>query len=60
LIDEIVPEPLGGAHRDPDATGRSLKAALVEALDRIDAVSVDKLLESRYERLMRFGQFSGG
>ncbi len=60
LIDEIVPEPLGGAHRDPDAAARSLKAALVEALDRIDAVSVDKLLESRYERLMRYGQFSGG
>jgi acetyl-CoA carboxylase carboxyl transferase subunit alpha len=60
LIDEIVPEPLGGAHRDPDSAARSLKAALVEALDRIDAVSVDKLLESRYERLMRYGQFSGG
>jgi len=60
LIDEIIPEPLGGAHRDPDAMAQSLKAALIEALDRIDSVSVDKLLDNRYERLMRYGQFTGG
>jgi len=58
LIDEIVPEPIGGAHRDPDAMAQNLKAALIEALDRIDSVSVDKLLDSRYDRLMRYGQFT--
>ncbi len=58
LIDEIIPEPIGGAHRDPDAMAQNLKAALIEALDRIDSVSVDKLLDSRYDRLMRYGHFT--
>jgi acetyl-CoA carboxylase carboxyl transferase subunit alpha len=55
LIDEIVPEPLGGGHRDPDAVARNLKAELLKNLDDICAVPVDRLLEARYERLMSFG-----
>ncbi len=57
LVDEIIPEPLGGAHRDPDAMARSLKNALAENLDRLSAVPIDRLLESRYARLMSFGSF---
>ena len=55
LIDEVVPEPLGGGHRDPDAVARNLKAELVKNLDDICAVPLDRLLEARYERLMSFG-----
>jgi acetyl-CoA carboxylase carboxyl transferase subunit alpha len=58
LIDEIVPEPLGGAHRDPDTMARNLKAALVEALDALSATAIDKLLDARYQRLMAYGEFS--
>ena len=55
LIDDIVPEPLGGGHRDPDAVARNLKAALLKALDRVCDVAIDRLLEQRYERLMAYG-----
>ncbi len=57
LIDEIVPEPLGGAHRDAGACARTLKAALVANLDRLAAVPPDSLLTRRYQRLMQYGEF---
>ncbi|HKK05165.1 MAG TPA: acetyl-CoA carboxylase carboxyl transferase subunit alpha [Gammaproteobacteria bacterium] len=57
LIDQVIPEPLGGAHRDADAMAQRLKHALVEALDRLDQVGLDKLLEQRYQHLMLYGQF---
>ncbi len=57
LIDGIVPEPLGGAHRDPDAMASSLKHALLEALDTLEKVPTDRLLEDRYARLLQYGQF---
>ncbi|MDH4133601.1 MAG: acetyl-CoA carboxylase carboxyl transferase subunit alpha, partial [Gammaproteobacteria bacterium] len=57
LIDEIVPEPLGGAHRDLDAMAASLKQSLIETLDAFETVPVDKLLEARYRRLMQYGKF---
>jgi len=55
LIDEIVPEPLGGGHRDPDAAARNLRGALVKALDKVLEVPIERLLEARYERLMSYG-----
>ncbi|MCP3666154.1 MAG: acetyl-CoA carboxylase carboxyl transferase subunit alpha [Gammaproteobacteria bacterium] len=58
LIDTIVPEPLGGAHRDISAVSRSLKNALVETLDHLQSTPMDKLLEERYQRLMAYGDFS--
>ena len=59
LIDEIIPEPLGGGHRDPDSVARSLRTALLKALDEVREVSLDRLLEARYERLMSYGVVSG-
>jgi acetyl-CoA carboxylase carboxyl transferase subunit alpha len=59
LVDEIVPEPLGGGHRDPDAMARNLKSALLNALDELREVSIERLLEARYERLMAYGVVSG-
>ena len=55
LIDDIVPEPLGGWHLYPDAVVRSLKSALLKAIDAVSSVSLDRLLELRYERLMSYG-----
>jgi acetyl-CoA carboxylase carboxyl transferase subunit alpha len=55
LIDQVIPEPLGGAHRDYDAAARQLKQALAEALEALRATPLDRLLDQRYERLMSFG-----
>ncbi|MBI3371940.1 MAG: acetyl-CoA carboxylase carboxyltransferase subunit alpha [Betaproteobacteria bacterium] len=57
LIDKIVAEPLGGAHRDPHATAQSLKKTLVEELKQLSGTKPDRLLEQRLERLMGYGKF---
>jgi len=57
LIDQIVNEPLGGAHRDVDAMANNLKSALLENLEVLESISLDKLLDNRYERLMQYGNF---
>ena len=57
LIDDIVREPLGSAYRDIDTTARSIKQALVSALESTEKVGLDKLLDQRYERLMSYGNF---
>ncbi len=55
LIDEIIAEPLGGAHRAHDQIAQTLKAALLRDLAKLDKLSVDELLDRRYKRLMSFG-----
>ena len=55
LIDNIVPEPLGGAHRNHHEMARNLKHCLVEELNELDTFDKDGLLERRYERLMSYG-----
>jgi acetyl-CoA carboxylase carboxyl transferase subunit alpha len=57
LIDKIVPEPLGGAHRDPQAAAQALKKALAEALNQLLEKKPKELVESRLERLMAYGKF---
>src|SRR5689334_12856501 len=57
LIDKIIPEPLGGAHRDPQATAASLKKALGEALKQLHEKKPKELVEERLERLMSYGRF---
>jgi acetyl-CoA carboxylase carboxyl transferase subunit alpha len=57
LVDKIIKEPLGGAHRDPKATAEALKQELLAQLARLDGVGVDALLEQRYARLRRYGAF---
>jgi acetyl-CoA carboxylase carboxyl transferase subunit alpha len=57
LIDKIVPEPLGGAHRDPQATAQSLRKALAEALKQLQGKKPKELVEERLERLMSHGKF---
>ncbi|SDS68898.1 acetyl-CoA carboxylase carboxyltransferase subunit alpha [Halopseudomonas litoralis] len=55
LVDNLIPEPLGGAHREPEEMAARLKAQLLAELDELEGQSADELLESRYERLMAFG-----
>ena len=57
LIDRIVNEPLGGAHRDPALMMQSMKKALQDALDGLTSQPLDTLLTTRYERLMSYGRF---
>jgi len=57
LVDDIIAEPLGGAHRDMDATAATLKYALIGALNDLERVPHDQLLTSRYARLMQYGKF---
>ena len=56
LIDKIVSEPLGGAHRDNQVMAHNLKKALQEALKQVSALSVSELLAARLERLMAYGR----
>lgn len=60
LIDHIVAEPLGGAHRNYDMIADTLKQNLLETLNSLESVSLDKLLEQRYQKLMAFGKFQEG
>ena len=57
LIDQIIREPLGSAHRDVEATARNIKQALVDSLENIEKISLDKLLDLRYQRLTSFGEY---
>jgi acetyl-CoA carboxylase carboxyl transferase subunit alpha len=57
LIDKIVNEPVGGAHRDHGAMAQSLKKALQDALKGVAGLSTQELLAARYERLMSYGRY---
>lgn len=57
LVDRVVEEPLGGAHRNPDEIAQSLKSVLVEELDRLNGYSIETLLSARTEKLRAYGQF---
>ena len=57
LIDRIIGEPLGGAHRDQDATMQSVKKALQDTWRQIKETPLDKLLEARFEKLIGYGKF---
>ena len=56
IVDETIPEPMGGAHRDIEAMSSTLKARLSEQLDELQAVPIEELLERRYQRLMSYGR----
>ena len=60
LIDNVIDEPLGGAHRDFDQIADSLKQYLLGTLESLESVGIDKLLEQRYQKLMAFGEYREG
>jgi acetyl-CoA carboxylase carboxyl transferase subunit alpha len=57
LVDEVVPEPLGGAHRDPEASALHIKSALLKHLRDLQSFPVDELLEKRYQKYRVIGHF---
>ncbi|MCE1242553.1 acetyl-CoA carboxylase carboxyltransferase subunit alpha [Oryzomicrobium sp.] len=57
LVDKVVHEPTGGAHRDHAAMAQSLKKSLQDALKQVSGMSTAELLETRFERLMAYGRF---
>jgi len=56
LIDQIIREPLGSAHRDIDETARNIKQALIDSLETFEKMGMEKLLEERYRRLTSYGE----
>jgi acetyl-CoA carboxylase carboxyl transferase subunit alpha len=60
LIDKVIREPLGGAHRNPRSIAIRLKAILLGQLDELEPIEPSKLLDQRYQRLRRYGAFTGG
>ncbi len=58
VIDEIVPEPLGGAHRNPELMATTLKACLLRHLNELDNMPLSRLVEARYQKFRRLGQFA--
>lgn len=59
LVDEIIDEPLGGAHRDVESMASILGRGLDAALQQMKGFSKDELVQRRYDRLMSYGQFNG-
>ena len=57
IIDDIIPEPLGGAHRDVEQTAKNISEKILEALDELRAKTPGKLTEERYKRLKKIGSF---
>jgi acetyl-CoA carboxylase carboxyl transferase subunit alpha len=57
LVDELIPEPLGGAHRNYGLAADNLKAALLKQLGELKAIPVDELVEQRYQKFRNIGEF---
>ena len=57
LADEVIPEPLGGAHRNKEAIMESVRQSLIKQLSRLKKQPIDILLSTRYQRLMSYGEF---
>jgi acetyl-CoA carboxylase carboxyl transferase subunit alpha len=55
IVDQTIPEPLGGAHRDVAATSANIKKALIAQLDKLQGMDIDELVDRRYQRLMSYG-----
>jgi acetyl-CoA carboxylase carboxyl transferase subunit alpha len=59
VIDGVIPEPLGGAHRDFNATAENLRKAVNEALEELEKIPRKELMEQRYQKFRKMGVFSG-
>jgi hypothetical protein len=57
LVDEIIPEPLGGAHSAPEDAAQSLKSVLLRHLENLLSLPADERLKSRYDKFRAFGHF---
>jgi acetyl-CoA carboxylase carboxyl transferase subunit alpha len=57
IIDTIIPEPLGGAHRDPQAAGENIKRVIIESIREVSAMPKEEMLEQRYKKFRNMGKF---
>lgn len=57
IIDGIIPEPLGGAHRDPESMAKAISEVIISSLQELNTKSINKLLEERYKRYRKIGSF---
>jgi len=57
LVDEVIPEPLGGAHKDPENVAAQVGDCLSAQLEELDKLSTEALLEERYQRLLSYGEY---
>jgi len=60
LIDEVTPEPLGGAHQDHELASQNLRSALLAHLDQLTKKPIDVLLDERYEKFRKMGKVFEG
>ena len=60
LVDEVVPEPFGGAHNDVDAMADTLREVLIRNLEELQQIDPETRLKQRYEKYRRFGEFIEG
>jgi acetyl-CoA carboxylase carboxyl transferase subunit alpha len=58
IVDEIIPEPLGGAHKDYATAASNLKKALLKHLNKLADVKISELLDDRYKKYRRMGEFA--
>ncbi len=58
VVDEVIPEPLGGAHRNPREMGNTLRSYLVRSLKELGGTPIPELLQARYEKFRRMGEFT--
>ena len=58
VVDEVIPEPLGGAHRDFDTTAATLKKTILKHLDKLAEMKTSELLEARYKKYRKIGEFT--
>ena len=59
LVDDVIPEPLGGAHQDQEAAIGNLRSAIIRHLDELVKIPMDQLIEERYQKFRRMGPFAG-
>jgi acetyl-CoA carboxylase carboxyl transferase subunit alpha len=60
VIDGVIPEPLGGAHNDHAEAAAALKQAVLAAIDELSGLSVEQLLNGRYDKFRKLGEVTGG
>jgi acetyl-CoA carboxylase carboxyl transferase subunit alpha len=58
LVDELIPEPLGGAHQDHQAAAQAIKAAILTHLDALAPLKADELIEQRHQKFRAYGKFA--
>ncbi|MGH7584320.1 MAG: acetyl-CoA carboxylase carboxyl transferase subunit alpha, partial [Gemmatimonadales bacterium] len=58
LVDEVIPEPVGGAHFDPDAAGDALRKALVKSLTELNKIRPEKLVRRRADKYAAMGAYA--